>query len=132
MSTKLQQIYVCSVCGNTVEVIQPSGGTLVCCNKPMDLSDESPEEGSGEKHVILGVHITDRVHHVPTVQNVLTHYGCNIKTRLGLHDVSESFCSPNGLMLIEFIGNDSQCKSMIAELSALAGVEVKRMVFGHP
>jgi desulfoferrodoxin-like iron-binding protein len=132
MSTKLQQVYVCSVCGNTVEVVQPSGGTLACCNKPMEISDENSDAESGEKHVILGVHITDRVNHVPTVQGVLTHYGCNIKTRLGLHHVNESFCSPNGLMIIEFVGDDSQCTAMISQLSALAGVQVKRMVFGHP
>jgi desulfoferrodoxin-like iron-binding protein len=132
MSTKLQQVYVCSMCGNTVEVVQPSGGTLTCCNKSMNESDENSNDVSGEKHVILGVHITDRVKHVPTVQGVLTQFGCNIKTRIGLHHVNESFCSPNGLMIIEFVGDDSHCASMISQLSALAGVQVKRMVFGHP
>jgi hypothetical protein len=80
----------------------------------------------------LGVHITDRVKHVPSVQGVLTQFGCNIKTRLGLHHVNESFCSPNGLMLIEFVGEETQCTTMISQLSALDGVQVKRMVFGHP
>ena len=132
MSTKSQQVYVCSECGNTVEVVRAGGGTLTCCNKPMNYSAEESGESAGEKHVILGVHITDRVKHVPTVQSVLTQFGCNIKTRLGLHHVNESFCSPNGLMIIEFVGEDSQCAEMAAQLSALEGVHVKRMVFGHP
>ena len=132
MATKSQQVYVCSVCGNAVEVVRSSGGTLACCNKPMNYSAEESGEASGEKHVVLGVHITDRVKHVPTVQSVLTQFGCNIKTRLGLHHVNESYCSPNGLMLIEFVGDDSQCAAMTSQLSALEGVHVKRMVFGHP
>jgi desulfoferrodoxin-like iron-binding protein len=132
MSTQSQQVFVCSNCGNTVEVTKPGGGTLTCCNKPMNLSAENSTGASGENHVILGVHITNRVKHVPTVQGVLTQFGCNIKTRLGLHHVNESFCSPNGLMIIEFIGDDEQCTAMISQLAALEGVQVKRMVFGHP
>jgi hypothetical protein len=95
-------------------------------------SAEESGETDGEKHIILGVHITDRVKHVPSVQNVFTQYGCNIKTRLGLHHVNESFCSPNGLMILEFVGDDAQCVAMTKQLAALEGVHVKRMVFGHP
>ena len=32
------------------------------------------------------------------VQSVLTKYGCNIKVRLGLHEVSNNFCSISELM----------------------------------
>jgi desulfoferrodoxin-like iron-binding protein len=28
--------YVCSVCGNEVEVTKAGGGTLVCCGQDMD------------------------------------------------------------------------------------------------
>jgi hypothetical protein len=83
-------------------------------------------------HVILGVHVVDRAHHAPGVQSVLTEFGENIKTRIGLHDVHEGYCSPNGLMLIEFIGPDARRDSLIDQLSAIQGVEVKRMVFDHP
>ena len=37
------------------------------------------------QHIILGVHITDRIGHVDPVQHLLTEYGCSIRTRLGLH-----------------------------------------------
>ena len=83
-------------------------------------------------HVILGVHVTDRTHHAPGVQSVLTEYGENIKTRLGLHDVHEGYCSPNGLLLIEFIGPDARRDAFIDQLTAIQGVAVKRMVFDHP
>ena len=46
-----------------------------------------------QPHLIFGVHVTDRAHQVPQVQKLLTEYGCNIKTRLGLHRVDEQVCS---------------------------------------
>jgi hypothetical protein len=83
------------------------------------------------KHVVVGVHITDRVHRVKKVQQVFTEYGCQIKTRIGLHDADESFCSPNGLILLEMVGADKTIAEMIAKLRAIAGVEVKKIVFAH-
>ena len=83
-------------------------------------------------HVILGVHVVDRAHHAPGVQSVLTEFGENIKTRLGLHDVHEGYCSPNGLLLIEFIGDAARRDAFVNRLTAVQGVEVKQMVFDHP
>src|SRR5665647_3339838 len=88
-------------------------------------------DGSSEPHVILGIHVADRAHHAPGVQTVLTEHGTNIKTRLGLHDVYDGSCSPNGLILIEYIGDDGGCEAMVSRLTAIKGVEVKRMVFEH-
>jgi superoxide reductase len=48
---ELRQIYKCEICGNMVEVIHGSGGTLVCCNKQMNLIDENTVDASKEKHV---------------------------------------------------------------------------------
>lgn len=83
------------------------------------------------KHNIVGVHITDRVQNVPAVQAVLTKYGCSIKTRLGLHDVSDDFCSPNGLLIIELTGDDQNRDSFVNELKEVDGVDVQSMVFSH-
>jgi hypothetical protein len=83
-------------------------------------------------HVILGVHVVNREHHAPGVQAVLTEFGENIKTRLGLHDVHDGYCSPNGLLLIEFIGDDARRDVLVKRLSAIQGIEVKQMVFDHP
>ena len=54
-----------------------------------------------QPHLILGVHVTNRATQVPSVQNLLTEYGCNIKTRIGLHHVDDQVCSPRGLILLE-------------------------------
>ena len=83
-------------------------------------------------HVIFGIHVLDRGEHAPTVQSVLTEFGDSIKTRLGLHDVHEGFCSPNGLLLVEFSGDAARADAFAKRLSAIQGVEVKRMVFDHP
>jgi hypothetical protein len=85
-----------------------------------------------EKHIIIGVHITDRVKHAPQVQVVFTGYGANIKTRVGLHDVEEGFASPNGLLLVEFVGSEEKAQQMMSDLSDIEGVQVKTMLFDHP
>jgi hypothetical protein len=82
-------------------------------------------------HVIVGIHVTERTRHVPQVQQVLTEFGCNIKTRLGLHEASEQFCSPNGLILLECVCDGDECDRMIGKLEAIEGVETKKMVFEH-
>lgn len=85
-----------------------------------------------KKHIILGVHITDRIHHVNSVQNILTEYGCSIRTRLGLHEAEAGFCSPNGLILLEMTDDEKTADELAAKLNAIEGVEVKKMSFDHP
>jgi hypothetical protein len=85
-----------------------------------------------KKHLIVGVHITNRVKHVPDVQKVLTEFGCSIKTRLGLHEANAAVCSPNGLILLEMVGDDKASNQMARKLRAIEGIEVQKMVFAHP
>jgi hypothetical protein len=82
-------------------------------------------------HVVVGIHITNRVKRAPTVQVVLTEFGCNIKTRVGLHEVSDNYCSPSGLVLVEFVGDEGKVAEFERKLTAIEGIEVKTMVFGH-
>mgnify|MGYP001019758271 CR=1 FL=1 len=83
-----------------------------------------------EKHIILGIHITDRLKKVADVQRLFSEYGCNIKTRLGLHEV-QNVCSPNGLVLLEMHGEDQTCFDLADKLAAIEGIEVQKMVFTH-
>lgn len=82
-------------------------------------------------HVIVGIHVTDRVKHAGAVQKVLTEYGSHIKTRLGLHDIGEEFSSPNGIILLEMVGGERQCLTILKKLAAIRGIEAKKMVFRH-
>ena len=78
---------------------------------------------------ILGVLITDRQKEAGDVQKVLTKYGCSIKTRLGLHEVSDDLCSTSGLVLLELFGDISEMDKLEKELDAVAGAQVQKMVF---
>jgi hypothetical protein len=84
-----------------------------------------------ERHLILGVHLQDRIKDAAKVQQLLTEYGCNIKTRVGLHEVDESFCAKGGVLLLEMFGDDATCHALRDKLSAIADVEVQQMVFEH-
>ena len=88
------------------------------------------EKVSLTDHVILGVHITDRLKKVPEVQALFSTYGNNIKTRLGLHEV-ELASSPNGLVVLEMVGDARIADDLQAKLSVIEGIEVQRMVFRH-
>ena len=84
-----------------------------------------------DEHIILGIHVTNRLKNAIDVQKVFTEYGCNVKTRIGLHDVNADVCSPSGVVLIEFFGSDTDADAMMAKLDAVEGVHVQKMVFGH-
>jgi superoxide reductase len=49
--TKLYEVYKCEVCGNMTKVVHASGGTMVCCGKPMTLLVEKNADTGKEKHV---------------------------------------------------------------------------------
>lgn len=85
-----------------------------------------------DKHIVVGVHISERVKHASEVQKVFTEFGCQIRTRLGLHEASQKICSPNGLILLEMVDDDAQVADLKKKLSVIDGVEVQSMVFDHP
>lgn len=51
MVEKKLQVFKCGVCGNMVEVVRVGGGTLVCCDKEMNLLTENTTDAAKEKHV---------------------------------------------------------------------------------
>ncbi len=81
------------------------------------------------KHTIFGVHVNQRVENVPAVQTILSKYGCNIRTRLGIHDADSTSCSPDGLLLVDVFGPETE--DFYRELHSLKGVDVQRMDFGE-
>lgn len=77
---------------------------------------------------ILGIRLDNRTNTAIDFQKVLTHYGCSIKTRLGLHTVSANVCAPNGLIILEVI-NDEEALKMKEELLEIPGLELQTMKF---
>lgn len=84
-----------------------------------------------DKHIVIGVHITERVKHASEVQKVFTEFGCQIRTRLGLHEADQKVCSPNGLIILDMVDDDTKVAELKQKLTAIAGVEVQSMVFDH-
>jgi hypothetical protein len=82
-------------------------------------------------HTILGIHLTNRITKASRIQEVLTKYGCSIKTRLGLHEATNDVCSPSGLIILELTSGSDEVEELILELNSITGVEVQKMVFSH-
>ena len=82
-----------------------------------------------DRTVILGIKLAHRTNTSTLFQEVITRHGCNIKTRIGLHQVSENKCSPDGVILLEILGEDDEVESLENEIRAIPHAEVQKMVF---
>lgn len=78
---------------------------------------------------VIGVLVTNRVENAAQIQKVLTECGCYIKTRLGLHEVTENICSPTGLILLEVFGDGKAYAEVEGKLKEVKGLQVQKMVF---
>jgi hypothetical protein len=106
----------------------PAHGRPVIC---AGLSRREAMAAVMNQKVILGISVADRPRHIPDVQSVLTEFGCCIKTRIGLHEVTENACSPNGTILVELHGDPNECANLEKKLRSLEGVELQKMVFNR-
>ena len=80
--------------------------------------------------VIMGFVLHEREKSASRVQELLTTYGCEINTRIGLHSASSDACSPQGLILLEFKDNsEDKAKEFEKDLKKIAEVELQKMVF---
>jgi hypothetical protein len=78
---------------------------------------------------ILGVLVSEKSQAATTVQQVLTKYGCSIKTRLGLNNLEKQNCENCGIILLELMGDVNECIRLENDLWAIPGVRVQKMVF---
>ena len=81
------------------------------------------------KSTVFGIKLKQRNTSSTRLQEVLTKYGCNIKTRIGLHHVTDNVCSTEGVILIEAIGEQTVVNDFEKELNAINEVELQKMVF---
>lgn len=80
--------------------------------------------------VIMGFVLHERVKSAAKVQELLTSYGCDINTRIGLHVASDKTCSPNGLILLEFVdGAEDKAEDFEHDLQDIANVDIQKMIF---
>jgi hypothetical protein len=81
------------------------------------------------KTTVFGIKLKHRMKNSLGLQEVLTEFGCNVKTRIGLHHVTDGVCSPDGIILLEVIGDDSTIESFEAKIKAISGAELQKMSF---
>lgn len=77
------------------------------------------------KKSVLLVLIGKRNDAAVKVQQVLTGWGCMIKTRLGLHDGVLDNCTEHGMLFLELVGEDEKKEELTRKLSVLPGVTAK-------
>ncbi|HNZ06385.1 MAG: hypothetical protein KBA79_03735 [Candidatus Cloacimonetes bacterium] len=74
---------------------------------------------------VILVKIDHRSTEAARVQQILTEYGCNIKVRLGLHEVSKEFCANDGLVILEVEGSQEELKQIIDSLNQVNYVQAQ-------
>lgn len=78
---------------------------------------------------IIAIKVNGRIANAPHVQEILTKYGCNIKTRVGFHETNEDQCSTDGILILQLYGKEEDILSMFTELQQLEGVTPKMIEF---
>jgi hypothetical protein len=78
---------------------------------------------------LMAIQVGGRTEHATKVQEILTKYGCNIKTRVGFHDTDENHCSMDGIIILQLFGKESERQDMLDELNALDEVSAKFITF---
>lgn len=76
-------------------------------------------------YYIIGVRMDNRIDNAVKFQEVLTKNGCRIKTRLGLHEVSENACSNDGIIVLQPYGNKEDVEALVEELNNLEGITAR-------
>ena len=77
---------------------------------------------------IIGIGVENRKETAVKVQDVLTEFGCDIKTRLGLNDYKETECSYKGLILVD-VPNRERAIELTKKLNTIENVTIKEMEF---
>ena len=65
--------------------------------------------------VIMGIKIGNRNEEAVKFQEILTQYGCNIRTRIGLHNIGEYKCTNNGIILLEVVNNINEIYDVLSK-----------------
>jgi len=76
-------------------------------------------------YYIIGIRMNNRVDNAVKFQEVLTKNGCNIKARLGLHEVSENACANDGVVILQPCGEKEDIERLVTSLNEIEGVTAK-------
>lgn len=77
---------------------------------------------------IIGIKLSNRIENSTQMQEILSDFGCVIKTRIGLHEVFNNTCKETGIILLEII-NAQSVPLLQKALCSIEGIELQQMVF---
>ena len=110
-----------------INELKPLGGVLIREIVFGNMRKEPAVEINQGTTEILAL-LVQRKHDVVTrVQDILTAYGCNIRTRLGVNETF--FGEPSGLIILELTGDHHQRELLEKDLNRVEGVHTGKMVF---
>ena len=100
------------------------GGVVI---REMVFTQAETGRNSSDTTEIIGILVEKNHDAIAAVQKILTSYGCNIRTRLGLNETF--FGEPAGLILLELTGDVSQRILLEKDLRSLSQVHVRTITF---
>lgn len=74
---------------------------------------------------IMAISIDNRHADAPKFQELITRYGCLIKTRIGLHQIDS--CAEDGLIILQICGDDAAIQALGAEINSLESARAQWM-----
>ncbi len=78
---------------------------------------------------IMAVKVEERAAKAPHLQEILTEYGCIIKTRVGFHETDEGKCSMDGIILLHLYGDKKEFQELYDKIEKLDGITPKFIEF---
>ena len=64
---------------------------------------------------IMGVLLDNRLEEAVKFQEILTECGCDIRTRIGLHNIGEYKCVNSGIILLEVVNNINKTYDILSK-----------------
>lgn len=113
--------------GPLAKELEALGGIVI--REIVFTSDKEPQNIPSDKTSvdIIGLLVERAPDVVLKVQKILTSYGCNIRTRLGVNELFSG--EPAGLIILELKGDNRQRLLLERDLKALNNVHVRTIVF---
>lgn len=78
---------------------------------------------------LVVIKVTDRIKEAGKLQKVLSQYGKTVKTRFGFHELNDTMCSRNALIILELSGELAQQDGLISDLESIGGIKTEIMKF---
>lgn len=76
---------------------------------------------------IMVIKVGARRSDAPKLQEVLSQFGCSIKTRLGLHE-TQDVCSEEGIVILQLSGDTTEMLGLEQALNKLESVKAQMVV----